>query len=297
MAQGDRASQKHRDVPALPTINVNLSVAGGVSTDFEHVIYFTPDLTMFQASGETGDMPINAMNVRLAILSFEAALTGVATNNFTLNFIQRRAGNILVNTTSATTVTGAGTATITPASMANISLNSRLVFSGGTGATETVVVSAVNFTGGTFTATFANNHSGAYTIQSAPLATVTYATTTSATTVVAGVNTVTPASMASIYVGSRLQFSGGTGATEVVLVTSVTATTFTANFANGHSGAYTIAIAELAFVNHQFYVPMGPFNAILPGDVVTLQRISNGTGLANPALTVGLDLVPTGVYQ
>ena len=296
MAQGDRSSQKHRDVPALPTINVNLSVAGGVSTDFEHVIYFTPDLTMFQSTGESGDMPVNAMNVRLAILSFEAAVTGVITNNFTLNFIQRRAGAILVNTTSATTVVS-GLTTITPASMSNIYLNSRFVFSGGTGATETVVVTAINFTAGTFQAVFANNHSGAYTIQSAPLATVTYATTTSSTTVVAGVNTVTPASMASIYVGSRLQFSGGTGATEVVLVTAVTATTFTANFVNGHSGAYTIAIAELAFVNHQFYIPMGPFNAILPGDVVTLQRVSNGTGLANPALTVGLDLVPTGVYQ
>lgn len=294
MAQGDRVSQKHRDIPALPTINQNASVVGGVATDFEHVIYVTPDLTMFQSSGESGDMPINAMNVRLALLMFEAALNGVVTNNFTLNFIQRRAGNILVNTASVTTVV-AGLQTVTPTTMANIYPNSRLTFSGGTGATETVSVTTITPT--TFQAVFVNGHSGAYTIQSAPLATVTYATTSSATTVVTGVNVVTPASMVSIFVGSRLQFSGGTGATEVVLVTAVTATTFTANFVNGHSGAYTIAIAELAFVPHQFFVPMTPAQALLAGDVVTIQRISNGTGLANPAFTCGLDLVPTGVYQ
>ena len=294
MAQPDRASGRHRDIPQSPGINQNASVAGGAGTDFEHAIYITPDLTKGISSGEAGDMPINTLNVRYAIIAFEAALNGVITNNFTLNFMQRRGGNILVNTTSATTVV-AGINTVTPASMANIQLNSFLVFSGGTGATETVVVTAVTPT--TFTANFVNGHSGAYTIQSAPLATVTYSTTTSATTVVAGVNVVTPASMASIYVGSRLQFSGGTGATEVVVVTAVTATTFTANFANGHSGAYTIAIAELAYVGHQFTIPMSPANALIAGDMVTIQRISNGTGLANPAFTAWLDMVPSGIYD
>ena len=231
MAQPDRTSGRHRDIPQLPTINQNASVAGGVATDFEHVIYVAPNLTGGISAGESGDMPLNALNVRYAILIFEAALTGAATNNFTLNFIQRRGGNILVNTTAPTTVTGAGIFTITPASMANIQLNSRLVFSGGTGATETVVVTAVTPT--TFTAAFANNHSGAYTITSAPLATITYA---------AGVN-------------------------------------------------------EAAFVPHQFTIPMSPANQLNAGDVVTIQRISNGTGLANPAFTAGLDMVPAGIYD
>lgn len=297
MAQGDKASNKHRDVPQVPAINVNAGAILGSGGDFEHVIFYTPDLTMFQSPGEAGDLPVNAQNVRLALLSFEGALNGVATNNFSLTFWQKRNGALLVNTTSSTSVSPAGLTTITPTSIANIMVNSRLDISAGTGTAESIVVQSVNFTAGTFTAVFANTHTGTWNIKSSALATVTYATTSSSTTVTAGVNVVTPASMASIYVGSRLQFSGGTGATEVVLVTAVSATTFTANFVNGHSGAYTIAISELAFVTHQFYVPMGPWNALLPGDVVTLQRLTNGTGQATPAHTAGVDLVPTGIWQ
>lgn len=292
MAQPDYSSGRHRDIPQLPTINLNNSVAGGAGTDFEHVIYVTPDLTKDISAGEAGDMAINFMNVRYVILIFEAALTGVITNNFTLNVFQKRAGALLVNTASATTVV-AGSNVVTPTVMTNILPNSRLTFASGTGATETVTVQSITAT--TFTATFANGHSGAYTIQSAPLATVTYSTTTSATTVVAGVNTVTPASMASIFSGSRLTFSGGTGATETVLVTAVTATTFVATFVNGHSGAYTIAIAEQSLVPHQFTIPVSLANALIAGDIVTIQRFSNGTGLANPPFTIGLDLVPTGI--
>ena len=171
------------------------------------------------------------MNVRLAFLIYEAAVTGANTNTFTINFNQRRNGALLVNTTSATTVpAGPSLTTVTPASMANIQLNSRLIFAGGTGATETVVVSAVTAT--TFTAAFANNHSGAYTITSAPLATVTY----------------------------------------------------------------TSGVNEAAHVSHQFVVPMSPANAIMPGDTVTCARVTVGTGLATPAFTAGLDLVPAGIY-
>ena len=230
MSQPDRIYGKHRDIPNLPTINVNLSVAGGVSTDFEHVIYMTPKLIQSLTTGEAGDVPINSQNVRYVMLNFESNLTGANTNNFTLNIVQRRAGAILVNTTSATTVV-TGVNTVTPASMANIQVNSQLVFSGGTGATETVTVQSVTAT--TFNANFANGHSGAYTITSAPLATITYASGTN----------------------------------------------------------------ETAFVTHQFTVPINYSNAILPGDVVTIQRISNGTGLANPPFTVGLDLVPTGIWS
>lgn len=293
MAEINRAIGRHRDYPQIEAINLNSSSAGGSGTDYEHVVVNIPNLALFAGAGTVGDLPLNAQQVRNVSVIFEAALNGVATNNFTLNILQRRNGALLVNTTSATTITAGANVVVTPASMTNIVVGAYLYFSLGTGTAETVVVTAVTST--TFTATFANNHSSSYTITSAPLATVTYATTTSATTVVAGSNVVTPASMASIYVGSQLQFSGGTGATEVVLVTAVTATTFTATFVNGHSGGYTIAIAELAFVPHQFYVPMTSANSLLPGDIVTIQRISNGTGLASPALTVSVDLVPAGI--
>lgn len=64
--------------------------------------------------------------------------------------------------------------------------------------------------------------------------------TTSVTTIVAGSQVVTPASMAGIRLNQFLDISGGTGAAETVQVTAVTPTTFTATFANGHSGAYHI---------------------------------------------------------
>lgn len=64
--------------------------------------------------------------------------------------------------------------------------------------------------------------------------------TTSATTISAGSQVVTPVSMAGIFLNQYLDVSGGTGAAETVQVTAVTSTTFTATFANGHSGAYHI---------------------------------------------------------
>jgi len=67
--------------------------------------------------------------------------------------------------------------------------------------------------------------------------------TTSATTITAGTDrVVTPASLTNIVSQLRLNFSGGTGAAEDVVVKTVNAVagTFTADFVNGHSGAYNI---------------------------------------------------------
>lgn len=67
--------------------------------------------------------------------------------------------------------------------------------------------------------------------------------TTSTTAVTGGqANTVTPGSMTNINIGSILLIYGGTGgAPEEVVVTAVTGSTFTANFANSHGGTYNIA--------------------------------------------------------
>lgn len=123
--------------------------------------------------------------------------------------------------------------------------------------------------------------------------------TTSPTTITAGTQAVTPASMNNIFPGTKLTVSGGTGAAEVVTVASVTNTTFTATFVNGHSGAYTLVSAPLASitfsngVNATAWVPVQlaatPNNVLLAGDVITLQRFTNGTGIATPALTVTID--------
>jgi hypothetical protein len=65
--------------------------------------------------------------------------------------------------------------------------------------------------------------------------------TTTSTTITAGAaRVVTPASMARIYVGQRLVIANGAATSESVTVTAVTATTFTADFANGYSGTTTI---------------------------------------------------------
>ncbi len=292
MANPDKWLGHHRDLPIAAGEQFT-SATAGTGSDYEHVIFALPNLALNVASGTASDLPVNSMNVRSINLTTEANLTGTATNYMTWNFWQKRAGAILVSTSSSTTVT-ASTMAVTPASMSNIYVGSQLIFAGGTGATETVTVASLTPT--TFTATFANGHSGGYTITSAPLATATYTTTSSSTTITASTMAVTPASMASIYVGSQLTLSGGTGSAETVVVTSVTSTTFTATFANGHSGAYVIAIAEVALVPHQFNVLVNNAQALLPGDIVTIARLSNNaTGLASPALTVILDLVPAGI--
>lgn len=287
MAQLSESLGLHRDIP-LGVTRFVASAAAGSAADYEHVLAVITDLTKLAGSGQAGDLPLNPMMVRAVIWVVEATLTGAVTNNFTWQVLQKRAGALLVNTTTTTAVGAPGSVTITPAAMTNIFLGTQLLVDTGASA-ETVVVTAVTST--TFTATFANTHSSTWNVVSAPLASVAYTTTSSATTVVAGVNTVTPASMASIYVGSQLNFSGGTGSAETVVVTSVTPTTFTATFVNGHSGAYVIAIAEVALVAHQI-TALAP-NRILPGDILTFKRVSsNATGLASPAATVQLDWAP-----
>ncbi len=75
------------------------------------------------------------------------------------------ASSQLVNTTSATAITGTGSQVVTPLDMTNITVGQQLFLYGGTGSpqnSETVTVTAV--TGTTFTAPFTQAHSGAYVI-------------------------------------------------------------------------------------------------------------------------------------
>lgn len=65
--------------------------------------------------------------------------------------------------------------------------------------------------------------------------------TTLGSTIAAGTRTVTPGSMANIYVGQQLRIGEVSALTaETVVVTAVTSTTFTAVFANGHNSADTV---------------------------------------------------------
>ncbi len=64
--------------------------------------------------------------------------------------------------------------------------------------------------------------------------------TTVAGAVAAGVQTVTPGTMFGIYAGTILDIDRLTPVAERIVVSSVTATTFTATFANAHSAGFTV---------------------------------------------------------
>lgn len=82
--------------------------------------------------------------------------------------------------------------------------------------------------------------------------------TTSGTSIVAGTDVVvTPASMANIYPGQKLNIANGTGTPETVVVKGVTATTFTADCANNHSGAYTICSVSGTFLGKLLFTDAG----------------------------------------
>lgn len=177
MAQLGKALGRNRDLPQLESVTVAADAAA--TTDYETVIAVVPNLASVAPASTAGQQPINAMRVREVYLTFVTTLTGAATNNVFYNINQKRGGAALINTTATTAVGAAGAATITPASMANIAVNSVINVSGGTGTAEQIVVSAVTPT--TFTAVFANTHSGTYNLVSAPLATVTFGNGTNGT--------------------------------------------------------------------------------------------------------------------
>ena len=175
MSRLGKALGRNRDLPQLESVSV---ITDAAATDYEYVIATVPNLASIAPSGTAGQQAINSMVVREIYFTFSAALTGAATNNVAYNINQKRAGAALVNTTATTAVAAAGLATITPASMANITVGLYINVSGGTGTAEQIVVSAVTAT--TFSAVFANTHSGTYNLIAAPLATITFASGTNA---------------------------------------------------------------------------------------------------------------------
>jgi hypothetical protein len=215
----------HRDMPLGP-LRLIPSVSGGTSSDYEYVVASIPDLTKLAKTGQSGSLPLNILQARLAILIPEANITGATAHYFTWNLLQKRAGALLVNTTTSTAVSSAGSVAITPAAMTNIAVGTSLLVDTGE-SPETVIVSAVTAT--TFTATFANTHSSTWNIVSSPLMSISY---------------------------------------------------------NSSS------VTETALVPHQFAL-LAP-NILLANDVLTFQRVSNdSTGLASPATMIQIDWVPT----
>lgn len=174
-----KALRGNRDLPQLEAVTLAASAAG-TATDYEHIITNLPNLRQGAPSGTVGMQADNTMSVRWFNIIPETAITGAATNNYTLKLMQRRAGVVLTSTTSATAVAGAGTVvTITTAAAGAVNCypGQSLDLTGGTGTAETIQVSAV-VDATHITAYFANTHSGTYTLTSTPLAQVTYASGT-----------------------------------------------------------------------------------------------------------------------
>jgi hypothetical protein len=165
---------RNRDLPQLEAV----SFAGGTAA-FEHTVVALTNLATGATSGTVGALPENAMTIRALTLVFEAAITGAATNNVTLNLNQYRAGAILVNTTISA-VSATGLQTVTPAALTNIAVGMSLNIAAGGGTAETIVVSSVNVGAGTFSAVFAYTHSASTACTSTPLASITFASGTNA---------------------------------------------------------------------------------------------------------------------
>lgn len=308
-----------RDWPQLESITV-ASAAGGTGADLvDAAIFRVPDLkNSFNPPGAYnegvfGALANNRMQVREAVLvsNGSANTAGNATNNATFRLNVWRAGVLqgciasysmaVAGLTLGTAVAAGdlGTAkTVTPSAMTGIVEGMAL---GVDSSTSFEVVIATKVTATTFTAIFTKTHATNAAVTSVlvpmlgiPMVLAKAAKTDSGSSTVgsAGAATITPTSMLGIHVGDTLQVDSG-GSQELVVVTAVAATTFTATFANTHSAGFAIVTSKLAN-----QAPGSYGFDLQPGDVVSYQRISNNvTGLATPALQVLLDLVPTGISQ
>lgn len=305
MTQLNKALGRRRDLPQIEA-SAYAALAAGSAADpaQDTVIVAVPQLIHAFLPGSLGEgfagsLPINRMAPRVVsfISQGSANTVGNATNNFELRMNVWRAGvlqghiayySLAVNTTITPAITATGVQAVAVVSAANIVAGSALLVDAGASA-ELVYVQSIS--GSNITANFTKTHSAGAAATSAlvPFRPVDFiivggVNTTSSTAVgAAGSATITPASMHGILVGESLSISGGVGTAETVIVTAVTNTTFTAVFANTHSGTYNIQSASYS----------GPFE-LQEGDTLSFQRLSNNaTGLASPAGLIQIEWVPS----
>ena len=139
-----------------------------------------------------------------------------------------------------------------------------------------------------------------------PFSKDTFATAVTSTSAATAVTLTTGSTTDNIFTGNVLYVWGGTGGTvDQFQVTAVSATNFTATPTYSHSGAYVInASGKTAVASSLGYAPSNnttqlnePY-ALIPGDVLTVTRLSNnGTGVATPLLVVEAELVPASTMQ
>lgn len=304
----------NRDWPQLESVAFAGLAAGSAADPAQDIILAAlPDLTRSYLpsalnQGIQGDLPQNRMWLRAMLFTSQGAANtvGNATNNCDLRVNVWRNGvlqgcvayySFKVATTITPAITATGVQTVALASATNVVAGMALGVDTA-GAFEVVYVISVS--GANITANFTKTHSGGVAATSilqpfVPIAFVPAsgpATTTSSTAVTSGSTVITPASMYGIHVGDQLLVDTG-GSAEVVTVTAVTNTTFTAVFANAHSGTYAVVTnpATGSLANGARFELRG-------GDVVSINRLSNNvTGLATPAGLAEIEWVPSVIGQ
>jgi hypothetical protein len=175
MAVLSRILGSRQDIPFIEGSNF---AAASATTDYEHPVLIIPNITVGASSGSASMYPTNDIYIRYLALTPEAAITGAATNNCILGFRQYRAGSPLnlINTQNTASIT-AGARAVTPVTgtlMKNIQVGTILHVAAGGGTAEDVIVTAVSYAAGTFTATFAFSHNANTAITGTYLASVWY---------------------------------------------------------------------------------------------------------------------------
>jgi hypothetical protein len=198
-------------------------------------------------------------------------VTSVTTTTFTATFANAHPNGFTIadaGTTSPSSIK-AGNIVVTPAVMEPyIVTGAELLIDQGT--PEQELVSVISVTGNTFTANFANEHAAGFTING--------------TGVLPGSRVVTPVVMEPyIVTGAALLINQGQPDQESVVVTSVTAATFTADFAKAHTGAFVIASGS------------SPGVTTAPQTIAGAQRFTfQNIAITGPATTPIIDLYSNG---
>lgn len=308
---------RDRDV-AITAHETLAGAAGGTAADFEMPLWIVPDVTRAFAPqlirGNVNGvalsaLPRNEVAVRSAQIVGNAAITANATNSAELRINLWRGGVLQgalasFNTVAATTITpavvaSAASQTVAVASGAGLRPGQSVVVD--TGASQEIVVLTAA-TATSVSAVFTKAHSAGAALAASVLAFApalfapawhgVAAGATIPAVGATGSQTITPnavngnSGMLGIHVGDKITVTDGAN-TETVTVSAVTATTFTATFANTHGAGVAINTAASG-LNQGI---SGTDQALIGNDVLTLARISsNVTGVATQNISLTLDL-------
>jgi hypothetical protein len=316
MAILEKSLGKNVDWPQLE-ITSFAAAAGGTGADptFDTTALIVPNMGLRIGANAVQQadqyaLAKNRVELGQIALSAQAASNtlGNATNNCTLYAKAWRAGVLqgivayyplsIATTLNGAVAAGATSATLTSAT--GVVVGMALGVDSGT-SFEVVYVQAVS--GNVITANFTKAHNSAVAVTTVlvpnlPITMISAtgpANTTASTAIAPGSVTVTPASMYGIHVGDYLVVDTGTPQ-EVVQVTAVTMTTFTATFANSHSGTYAITTAVDVYGKAR--LANGMRYELQPTDTIGMTRVSNNaTGLATPLTAVLVEWLPAGIHQ